>query len=278
MALAAQTKNRDRVFGWWTVGQITLGAVGLAVFPRFFDSLGISVVYLTLAVLMALSLPLLRFLPTHPATPSPIGGQDSTLAKPNLAKTITALVACLLFYVGLISIWTFTGGIAAEAGIDPQTTSMILSIATVTGVVGSFAATLVGGTLNRRFTLLGGYCAMVLAVAMLFGVDNALRFGAAALIFKFAWPWTLPFLMSTLADLDRMGRATNLANLFIGGGLAIGPFIAGRLVEATGGYGALVLLSCPVVLVSLALILAAQPSARERGGDAVVAERAAVSH
>jgi predicted MFS family arabinose efflux permease len=263
MALAAQARDRNRVFGWWTVGQIALGAVGLAVLPPLFSSFGIAALYLSMAALMALSLPLVRYLPLHPLRASAENGTTSPVQKPNIAKVVMALVACLLFYVGLISVWTFMGGFAEAAGVAPATASLILSIATVIGVVGSFAATMVGGSISRRIVLLGGYCSMVLAIALLFGVDGALRFGAAALILKFAWPWTLPFLMSTLADLDPAGRATNLANLAIGGGLAIGPLIAGRVVEATGGFSTLVLIGVPAVVISLLLIIFAQPGRRK---------------
>lgn len=258
MSLAAQARDRNRVFGWWTVGQIVVGAIGLAVLPPLFSSFGIAPVYLSMAVLMALSLPLVRFLPLHPVAHAAATGTANLARKPNIVKIVAALLACLLFYVGLISVWTFMGGFAEAAGIAPATASLILSIATVIGVVGSLAATMVGGSINRRFVLLGGYVAMVLAIALLLGVDNALRFGAAALVLKFAWPWTLPFLMSTLADLDPLGRATNLANLAIGGGLALGPLVAGRLVEATGGFNALVFMGVPAVVISLVLIIFSQ--------------------
>ncbi|GAA3743326.1 putative MFS family arabinose efflux permease [Spinactinospora alkalitolerans] len=263
MSLAAQARNRDRVFGWWAVGQIALGAVGLAVLPPLFGAFGVGAFYLFMAVLMALSLPLIRFLPMRPLTRSMEDGPMGDAQNPNIAKVVAALVACLLFYVALISVWTFMGGFAEAAGIAPETSSRILSTATIIGVVGSFGATMVGGSINRRISLLGGYCAMALSITLLFGVDNALRFGAAAAILKFAWPWTLPFLMSTLADLDPLGRATNLANLAIGGGLALGPLMAGRVVEATGGFGALVIIGIPVVVVSLLLILVAQPKKRK---------------
>ncbi|WP_411731766.1 MFS transporter [Paeniglutamicibacter sp.] len=262
MALAAQARNRNRVFGWWTVGQIALGAVGLAVLPPLFSAFGLAALYMFMAILMVLSLPLVRYLPLHPLRVSVGNGTTDPVQKPNLAKVFMALVACLLFYVGLITVWAFMGGLAEAAGIEPRISSLILSIATVVGVVGSFAATMVGGTIRRRVVLLGGYFSMIVAIALLFGVDGALRFGAAALILKFAWPWTLPFLMSTLADLDPAGRATNLANLAIGGGLAIGPIIAGRVVEATGGFNALVLIGVPAVIISLLLIIFAQPSGK----------------
>ncbi|WP_262107480.1 MFS transporter [Arthrobacter sp. Marseille-P9274] len=260
MSLAARTANRERVYGLWTAGQIAFGAIGLAIFPRFFDGFGISVVYWTLAVLMILVLPLLRFLPSHSMPPAKAihGGT----IKPNLRKTVLGLIACLVFSIGLSSIWTFLGGIAGSAKIDPQTLGIILSVATMVGVVGSVAATLIGGKVNRRILLVGGHAGMLLAVALLFGFPSALQLATAAIIFKFAWPWTLPFLLSTLADLDRVGRASNLSNLFIGGGFAIGPFIAGRLVEGTGGYTALTLMSVLALLASLVLILFAQPSKR----------------
>ena len=65
--------------------------------------------------------------------------------------------------------------------------------------------------------------------------------------------------MSTLSGLDRTGRLVNLANIAIGGGFALGPFIGGRLVETAGGYGTLIAVSVTGLLLSLVLILAAQP-------------------
>jgi DHA1 family inner membrane transport protein len=262
MALAAQTRKRDRVFGLWTVGQLTFGAIGLAVLPRFFESFGIAVVYWTLATLMVLALPLVRFLPRQPISASALP-VESDSPKPKVGKSVLGLVACLVFYVGLSGIWTFAGGIAAASNIEATTSSLILSVATAVGVLGSLAATVVGGRFSRRFLLAGGHLAMFAAVALFVGAPDALRFTAAALLFKFAWPWTLPFLMSTLADLDRAGRTSNLANLFIGGGFAIGPFIAGRLVESTGGYTALTITSGAALVISLVLVLLAQPAKLE---------------
>ncbi len=258
MTLAARTANRERVFGLWTAGQIAFGAIGLAIFPRFFDNFGVAVVYWTLTVLMILALPLLRFLPSNALAPLVVAGSQVT--KPNLLKTVLGLVACLVFYIGLSSVWTFLAGIAGSANIDPKALGVVLSIATMVGVVGSIAATLVGGRVNRRVLLVGGHLGMLVAVSLLFGVQSVLQLAVAAVIFKFAWPWTLPFLLSTLADLDRAGRASNLSNLVIGGGFAIGPLVAGRLVESTGGYTALTTMSVLALLASLILILFAQPS------------------
>ena len=100
---------------------------------------------------------------------------------------------------------------------------------------------------------------MTLSVTLLAGMPGLLRFAAAALLFKFTWTFILPYIMSTLSGLDRTGRLVNLANIAIGGGFALGPFIGGRLVENAGGYGTLITVSVTGLLLSLVLILAAQP-------------------
>ncbi|MFC9358656.1 MFS transporter [Rhodococcus sp. NPDC057014] len=45
MSLAARTRDRNRVYGLWVMGQLSFGAIGLAVLPRFFDTFGIGIVY-----------------------------------------------------------------------------------------------------------------------------------------------------------------------------------------------------------------------------------------
>ena len=45
----------------------------------------------------------------------------------------------------------------------------------------------------------------------------------------------------------------------IGGGLAIGPAIAGRLIEASGGFAVLLMGGAVITLLSLAMILASRP-------------------
>ena len=180
---------------------------------------------------------------------------------PDPYRTTSALglIAVLAFYVSLSGIWTFIGGIAGASMIDTETSSVILSIATVLGIAGSAVATVLGSRPNTRITLLVGYLAMTLSVALLTGLPGLLRFTVAALLFKFTWTFILPYMMSTLSGLDRSGRLVNLANIAIGGGFALGPFMGGRLIENTGGYGTLIAVSVAGLLLSLTLILAAQP-------------------
>ncbi|MFE7415789.1 MFS transporter [Rhodococcus sp. NPDC057529] len=259
MSLAARTRDRNRVYGLWVMGQLSFGAIGLAVLPHFFDNFGIGVVYWTLAVLMILVLPLARFLPERNVTADHTGTEETKPTHNYVLRAALGLVAVLAFYVSLSGIWTFVGGVAAASTIGTETSSSILSIATVLGIAGSALATVLGARPSTRTNLLVGYVAMTLSVGLLAGMPGLLRFTVAALLFKFTWTFILPYIMSTLSGLDRSGRVVNLANIAIGGGFAIGPFMGGRLVESAGGYGTLIAVSAAGLVLSLALIMAAQP-------------------
>ncbi|MFE7423083.1 MFS transporter [Rhodococcus sp. NPDC057529] len=275
MSLAAQTRDRNRVYGLWLMGQLCFGAIGLAVLPKFFDTFGIGIAYWVLAILMMVVLPLVRFLPQHHTFAGRAGDEDS-VAAPNYALRATlGLIALLAFYVSLSGIWTFLGGIAGASMIGNETSSVILSIATVLGIAGSVGATVLGARPSTRINLLVGYLAMTLSVALLAGVPGVLRFTLAALLFKFTWTFILPYLMATLSGLDRSGQLVNLANLAIGGGFALGPLMGGRLVESAGGYGTLIAVSVAGLVLSLVLILVAQPQRAAVPNSAVAVSQTA---
>jgi hypothetical protein len=101
---------------------------------------------------------------------------------------------------------------------------------------------------------------MALSVALLFGGPALLRFAVAALIFKFAWTFVLPYLLSALSDLSAGGHVMNTTNLMIGTGFAVGPLVGGLLIDAAGGgFASMLAFSLGGVLLSMLLIEAAYP-------------------
>ena len=63
-----------------------------------------------------------------------------------------------------------------------------------------------------------------------------------------------------LACIRELGLREDAINLD-GGGLAIGPTVAGRLIEASGGFQSLLIGGACITLLSLVLILSCRPSA-----------------
>lgn len=124
------------------------------------------------------------------------------------------------------------------------------------GIVGAGCASLIGTRLPRQLLLVLGYGLMAGSVLLLLGQPPLARFALAALAFKFTWTFILPLILACLADLDRSGKLMNASNLVIGGGLAIGPAIAGRLIENSASFSPLLMGGACITLLSLGLMLA----------------------
>ncbi|ROL89507.1 MULTISPECIES: MFS transporter [Pseudomonas] len=252
LSSAASAANPSRTYGLWVMGQLVVGAVGLSILPRLFEHYGLAACYLLLALLMSLCLPLARYFPQGAPTPEKTAGQAAAAPK---WKALCGILGILGFYISLSGVWTFIGSISAKAGISAQASGELLAVATVMGIVGAGCASLIGNRLPRLLLLLFGYSLMAGSVLLLLGAPTLARFALAALVFKFTWTFILPLILACLADLDRSGKLMNASNLVIGGGLAIGPALAGRLIESTGGFQPLLIGGAGLTLLSLALIL-----------------------
>ncbi|WP_024618959.1 MFS transporter [Pseudomonas kilonensis] len=258
LSSAASTANPGRVYGLWVLGQLVVGAIGLSILPRLFEHFGLSACYVILAGLMTVFLPLARYFPQ--GSPS----AETTAEHVAIAsrwKAALGILGVLSFYICLGGVWTFIGSIATQAGISAESSGKVLALATVMGIVGAGCASLIGDRLPRLLLLLLGYALMAGSVLLLRGQPEIMRFAVAALLFKFTWTFILPLILACLADLDRSGKLMNASNLVIGGGLAIGPTVAGRLIEASGGFHSLLIGGTCITLLSLALMLGSRPNA-----------------
>jgi predicted MFS family arabinose efflux permease len=255
IASASGSAQPDRVYGLWVSGQLVLGALGLWVLPGLFAMAGLKALYLSLALLMGLCLPLAGCFPSAAARPR---AQAALGTAGSVLPGVFGVLAVLLFYAGLSAVWTFIGSIAAAADIDAPSSGQILSIATVLGILGSLCATLIGARWSRRIPLLGGYAVMAAAVVLLMGRPDIGRFAVAALLFKYAWTFVLPFILATLASFDQRGRLMSTVNLVIGGGLALGPMLAGPILERAEGMGPVLLGSACCLLLSCLMLMLGQ--------------------
>ena len=255
LSSAASSANPSRVYGLWVMGQLVVGALGLSILPPLFERYGLAACYLILAGLMLLFLPLARYFPQGAPGAAPTQAQAASSHK---GLAVLGIVGVLCFYISLSGVWTFIGSISAQAGISAEHSGEILAIATVMGIVGAACASLIGNRLPRLLLLLLGYALMAGSVLMLLGEPSLARFALAALAFKFTWTFILPLILACLADLDHSGKLMNASNLVIGGGLAIGPAMAGRLIESRGDFQALLIGGACLTLLSLGLMLASR--------------------
>ncbi|MCY1392344.1 Major Facilitator Superfamily protein [compost metagenome] len=247
MSCAATLPNPSRAYGFWVLGQLVLGAIGLSLLPRLFEAHGLGVGYLLLASLTLLGLPLVRAFPAAHRAPERRARSGSA----SRWKVAAAILGLLGFYVALSAVWTFIGAIGAQAGLSAQASGDILAIATLMGIAGAGCATLIGERLPRTPLLCSGFGLMVAATLLLLDQPQLARFAVAVLLFKFTWTYVLPFILASLVDLDESGRLMSLSNLVIGSGLALGPAMAGRLLGDSGDFRSLLLVAGALTTLSL---------------------------
>jgi len=248
LSLSAKAANPSRAYGLFVVSQLAMGAVILFLFPLIYAQRPVAAVYLTLAVLATLCLGCIACVKGDELQAA---ASDQPAARARLLPLGCALLAVLCFYVALGGVWTFMAQIAIGSGITLDSASSLIGIATIFGVLSSLSSTLVGEHRFGKYFVLAGFAVMAVSIACLFGTPGLLRFVAATVLFKIAWSWMLPFL---LAEVSRVGGAQvmNAANLVIGGGLAIGPLLAGSLIQATGGFATM--LGVALVILGVAVI------------------------
>ncbi len=250
MVTIGQTRQRERNYGWWVVGQLVLGAIGLKLLPGLLPHYGLESVYLFLAIASAAMLPLASLLPTAGVNTHP---QENRRAY--WLVSVAGLAAVVLFYIALGGVWAYVERIGDRAGMAPQSIGDALTIATLFGIAGSLAATWIGGRWGCLAPLVLGYAMLGGSVALLQSPLSGTTYLVATSVFKFAWTFALPFLLASIATHDTSGRLVVLANFMIGAGLSIGPAAAGATLAAAPDYSGVLTLGIVGSLVSLGFAL-----------------------
>lgn len=244
LAFCRRMANSSRALGIWVTAQLAMAAVILGIYPWTFARMDLGGVYLAHAGIIALclfTLPSVRGVSFKDKGAGVVAKQDIGESF-RWIPSIFGLAAILIFYASLHSVWALSGLLASAGGISADTTSLILSVATIAGVASALLATLIGDTKYRSALTTLGLGAMTVSVLLFIGAPHAARFALAAILFKFAWTFALPFIMASLADLPRSDHVMNSFNLMNGIGGAIGPALGGILVARTGSLDLMLVL------------------------------------
>jgi hypothetical protein len=150
-----------------------------------------------------------------------------------------ALLAGFLFSAYTIGVWVYAEPLSKQAGNDPSTVGIAVSVSLACQVAGGAAATWLSTKWNWLATILGS---AVLGVGVLIGfalMPPAWGFIALSGAFGFLWLFVLPFIVPMLIEADPTRRAAVL----VGGAQVLGgsfaPFVASFLVTETDARGAL---------------------------------------
>jgi predicted MFS family arabinose efflux permease len=269
-ATVAMTRERERNYGFYVVGQLVLGVLGVKFLPGLVARFGLISLYGTLAVLTCALVPVAGWLPRSGLASKPTFDSRPQRVPPRWMdrRALMGLGGILCFYVALSAVWAYLERIGAQAGFQGETIADVLALASVFGVIGSIVAAALGGRCGRTAPICLGYGILIAAIASLFFIDNSIStYTLGSCAFKFAWTFALPFVLAALAARDPTGRVIVAANLLIIIGLASGPALAALSLQRAPDYSGTLLIG--VVLAAVSLILALQVARGALRGAAV---------
>lgn len=249
-ATAAGTAVPERTYALVFV----LGGAGCAglmlAMPHFSEAYGTAGAFgVLLAATLAVA-PLAAWLPPHgpPAEEAELGGF------PLGPAVLAALLACLLVTVGLDALWPFAERIGRRAGLAPGAIGALLAATSVVVLASAALASWLGVRAGRLTPLCVGFAVFAGASVALGQARSPALFAPAVLGVGAGFFFTQPFLMGTIATLDRQGRVNVAAGALMTIGAALGPAVGGLLAADGGGYARLGWLSAGCGLATLALI------------------------
>ena len=250
-AAVASCVDPDRFYARVAVFASLVAAVLLAVIPYPTARWAHQGAFATVAVVAALSMPLLLWLPGVPM--SYLKRATAGASRVRSGRVLAVLCAAGAINVGQGAIWAFGERIGNHVQMSTDSIGLTLGVATIAGISGGALAARVGTRFGRTVPVLGGLALLGLSGAAVAVSQNAAQFVTAQIAFACAFLFATPYLMGTAAALDRQGRVAAAAGgtSLLGG--AIGPVAAGSVV-AWGSYPALAWLTLFVTLAAVILV------------------------
>ncbi len=250
MAHLARVDNTDRAFALAIAGQVAFSTAALWLLPGAVASWGLTGLFGLLTGLSAFGLLAATRLVRGPETPT----RERVVGTVGNGHVFVALAANTLFFIAQSGVWAYLERIAAGAELAPEVVGRTLALSVSLALVGPVAASLIAGRYGRALPLAGVVIGQLAALWWLKGPMTAVGFLVAATAFQIFWNFAIPYLVATVAALDRAHRHIVLVTPFQAAGIAAGPALAGYLAN-DGDLTRVVWLGGAALLTSAVLLL-----------------------
>ena len=261
------TKRTERNLALYLVLLLSYGALGLWLMPLAFDRIGLEGIFAIWAILTALSLVCVRYVPQS--------SQDHITPR-ETAVTISAtmrglaLLGVLLFNLAIGIAWAnlFLIGMLIEPDEQKIANALLLCqfIAIGGAVIPVFLEQKLGVIVPIAVCILGSAAFM----SLLLGNPDYLVFTIVVCVFNFLWNMGLPFILSSVGEMDLSGTMVTIAIAIQMTGLGFGPLLAAFVLGQQGTFREVEVLIVSLYLISIIplfiAILAHHRVLKTRGG------------
>ena len=243
----------QRNFALFSIGQMTSSFLGVTAIPILSASLGWRSSLYFLAGLTAIAFPLALRLPSHSYAKTPTEA-GSRAARTHSGVAVWAAVGGLLAYIiGEGAVWTFMERMGLASGLSAQNVNLAVSACALAGVFGAVVMLVPSSRMGVVMPLTITALMSVAAVAVM-QTSSPVLFTAALCAFAFSWLAFSTVQFAVIAQADTAGTATISMSAAWYAGFAIGPYLAGALVDTHGFVPVQVLGIAGVLLALLSLL------------------------
>lgn len=255
-AIVAGTDAPERYFGLMLCTLSIVAAAILRLYPTIAAVAGPYAVYWILACSGLLALPAAAFArkSTGAGQTSP-GVSAGPLNRTALIAVAAGLIGIMASFAAWATIWAYAASIGHWSGLSQQETDVVLSYATLAGMLGAGLAILLGPRLGNAIPLLVGGVVMAASVIFVITRLTPATFPPAILAWMGGLQFSSPYMVAVMSQADREGRAASLCIAAQTLGMSVGPAL-GAFVVNSGSGAVLGSLAFALLVPSFLVILA----------------------
>ncbi len=210
-------------------------------------------VFGTQAVVVALMLIPMSFLPERDETRPE---DDVTHGKIPMLPAAMIVLGIVMWHFCDNSIWGFSERIATKIGMKPDVIGWLLGAGLFVGVLGGFIASSIGTRYGRIWPVCVGIGIAVTCIAVITSTGVISVYTTSILSYIVCFMFISSYIYGLAGELDHHGRVMAAASGAGNLGVALAPFLSGKLI-ATAGYEAMgrVVISTLMIVMTLSIVV-----------------------
>jgi len=260
------TRRPDRFFALFIAGQLTLGGLGLWLFPGLLASYGLGGVFSALAVVVLGAMLLIPFISQQGRqieTAVPSGSSNRAKKRtitPAMLPGVMALLACFIFNLGIMAVWAYLERMGNAAGLEASFIGSTLALSLVGALFGALLAAIIENRFGRVMPFVVTVMVQVVALLLLSGELSRNAFLVGVMLFAFGWNFPVAYQLAITVSIDVSGRLVVLFLSAVKLGYAAAPVIAAQLIMMGQGFTPVIVLSATglfasaIIFVSLTVL------------------------
>ena len=240
-AAAVRSPDPERTFALAGIVYLLIFAGGHALIPGGLKSYGLEGIYLSMTLYGIIAIPAYFFLyPPVRADVTQTGFFKVIRDAPYRLLAIFAMSGLFIYELGQNAVFTYMDKTGENAGMEADDRGMLLFLTTVVGLAGGVLAMWMGTRYGRFWPLVGGLGLNIFSGAMFTIIEDPDYYSYMMYLWDISYIFVMPYLMGTLASLDKEGRWAVAGDAFWNFSSTPGPIIA-TLIVTHAGYNPLAL-------------------------------------